>query len=122
MIFRFSKWIFSNPEVLFALKIHLICPETQFSQTPGEGGGGRKLQVTVGGCSQQRCETLSIPVEKGRLISQFQLRLSAFNLADNIVITIIGRGPIKWLFQGNRLFLKDGEAQVDVIKEILNTC
>ena len=34
-VFRLSKWISSNPESNFALKIHLICPETQFSQTPG---------------------------------------------------------------------------------------
>ena len=35
MVFRLSKWISSNPEGNFALKTHLICPETQFSQTPG---------------------------------------------------------------------------------------
>ena len=35
--FRLSKWISSNPEGHFALKVHLICPETQFSQTPGGG-------------------------------------------------------------------------------------
>ena len=39
MVFKWSKWILSNPEGLFALKICLICPETQFSQT--SGGGAR---------------------------------------------------------------------------------
>ena len=40
MVFRLSKWNSSNPEGHFALKIHLICPETQFSQTQG---GGKRL-------------------------------------------------------------------------------
>ena len=35
MVFSLSKWISSNPEGHFALKIHFICPETQFSQTLG---------------------------------------------------------------------------------------
>ena len=35
---------FEHPEGHFALKIHLLCPETQFSQTPG--GGGRPPPLT----------------------------------------------------------------------------
>ena len=37
MVFILSIWILSNPEGHIALKIHLFCPETQFSQTSGRG-------------------------------------------------------------------------------------
>ena len=38
VVSRFFRWILSNSEDLFALKMHLICPEIQFFQTPGRGG------------------------------------------------------------------------------------
>ena len=34
-VFTFCFRILSNSEGLFVMKIHLTCPETQFSQTPG---------------------------------------------------------------------------------------
>ena len=41
VVSRFFRWILSNSEDLFALKMHLICLEIQFFQTPGGGGGDR---------------------------------------------------------------------------------